>query len=341
MDKQSENTAPAAPHTPPAISGLSFRRFRGPADYPHMLAVIEGCNQADGIERKQTLEELAHYYDHLTNCDPYQDMLMAEIDGRLIGYNRAFWGRETEGNYVYAHIGFLLPAWRRRGIGTYMLRAAQARLRQIAADHPAAPRYYEAWVAEEEVAAHALFEAEGYHIARTAYEMTRDLARPIPDLRLPEGLTLRAAEPDHDRAIWEAYQEAFRDHWGHRQATEADYERWRTSPIHDRGLWQVAWDGDVVAGMVLNFILPTENEEYGRRRGYTEDICVRRPWRGQGVASALIANSLRLLRELEMTEAALTVDTKNHSGALKLYQKMGYEMVNQTATYRKRMDGGS
>ena len=339
MDKQFENTAPAAPQAPPAIQGLTFRRIRGSVDYPHMLAVIEASYRADGIQHKITLEELAHNYDHLTNCDPHTDMLMVEGDGELIGYIRAFWDKETEGNYVYNHVGFLLPAWRRHGIGTYLLRAAEARLREIASDHPASDRYFETWATEEEVAAHALFEAEGYHIARTAYEMTRDLAQPIPELELPEGLTLRSAEPDQDRAIWDAYQEAFRDHWGHRQTTEADYERWRSSPSHDRGLWQVAWDGDVVVGMVLNFILPEENEEYSRRRGYTEDICVRRPWRGQGVASALIANSLRTLRELEMTEAALTVDSKNRSGALKLYQKMGYEVDNQTATYRKRMDG--
>jgi ribosomal protein S18 acetylase RimI-like enzyme len=41
----------------PAISGLSFRHFRGESDYPHMLAVIMSSAEADKIERADTVEE--------------------------------------------------------------------------------------------------------------------------------------------------------------------------------------------------------------------------------------------------------------------------------------------
>jgi len=34
----------------PDIPGLTFRGFRGEADYPAMLAVIEASKQADGLE---------------------------------------------------------------------------------------------------------------------------------------------------------------------------------------------------------------------------------------------------------------------------------------------------
>ena len=55
----------------------------------------------------------------------------------------------------------------------------------------------------------------------------------------------------------------------------------------DPTLWRVAWEGDRVVGMVLSFIDKDENAEYGRLRGYTENICVRRrvaqarAWRGR------------------------------------------------------------
>ena len=65
-----------------------------------------------------------------------------------------------------------------------------------------------------------------------------------------------------------------------------------SDPDFDPSLWRVAWQGDEVAGMVLSFINKDENEMYGRKRGYTENICVRRPWRKQGLAKALIALSL-------------------------------------------------
>lgn len=100
-------------------------------------------------------------------------------------------------------------------------------------------------------------------------------------------------------------------------------------------LWQVAWAGDEVAGMVLNFIDEAENTEYGRQRGYTETICVRRPWRRLGLARALIARSFQVLKDQGMTEAALGVDAENISGALRLYQSMGFQVVKQHTAYRK------
>ena len=86
---------------------------------------------------------------------------------------------------------------------------------------------------------------------------------------------------------------------------------------------------------MLNFIDKSENGAYGRLRGYTEGIFVRRPWRGQGLAKALIARSLEMLKAIGMTEAALGVDAENLSGALHLYRKMGFEESKRHTTYRK------
>ena len=67
-------------------------------------------------------------------------------------------------------------------------------------------------------------------------------------------------------------------------------------PNLDTSLWRVAWDGDDVVGSVMTFIWPEENESLGLNRGWLEHISVRRPWRNQGVAKALIVDLLRTLR---------------------------------------------
>jgi len=66
-----------------------------------------------------------------------------------------------------------------------------------------------------------------------------------------------------------------------------------------------------------------------------EDISVRRPWRRRGLARALIAASIAVLREQGMTEGALGVDTENPSGALRLYESCGFLAVKREAAYRK------
>ena len=324
--------------TPPEISGLTFRRFRDESDYAHMLAVINGSKDADGIERSETLEELQNNYQHLLNCDPYQDVLFAEVDGKPVGYSRVFWERLDEGIRVYNLFGFLLPEWRRKGIGTAMLHFNEARLRQIALDHPnGEPRYFQSWAADTEISTRALLESQGYEPIRHGYHMVRDLSEPFPAAPLPEGLEIRPVNADQVLAVIHAANEAFQDHWGNRPIADEEIEGWMKNPNFRPELWKVAWDGDQIAGSVQNYYSPEENEEYERKRGYTEGISTRRPWRRRGVASALIVESMKMFKAIGMTETAHGVDTENTSGALRLYQSLGYKVVKQESIYRKAM----
>ena len=170
--------------------------------------------------------------------------------------------------------------------------------------------------------------------------MVRDLSRPIPERPLPAEVEIRpVVEADH-RRIWDADAEAFRDHWNRADRTEADFEAWFASPDLDTSLWRVAWDGDEIAGSVMTFVFPGENEQLGLRRGWLEHVSVRRPWRRRGLASALIVDSLRVLLELGMTEAALGVDSENPTGALHLYEALGFHRARTGVAYRKAFTAG-
>ena len=139
------------------------------------------------------------------------------------------------------------------------------------------------------------------------------------------------------RAIWDAMWEARRDHWGYVEPTEQDFERWISGRLFTPELWQVAWEGEQVAGMVLNRIDREQNEQYRRRRGYTQDVFVRRPWRRRGLARALLVRSIQMFRAMDMAETALGVDTQNPSGALRLYESLGYREIQRHTVYDKEM----
>lgn len=51
MDEQAIITQPGAP----AIPGPVFRRFRGEADCPTIVAILNACDAADGIDYVRTL----------------------------------------------------------------------------------------------------------------------------------------------------------------------------------------------------------------------------------------------------------------------------------------------
>jgi ribosomal protein S18 acetylase RimI-like enzyme len=307
-----------------------------------MLKVIHGSRVVDGLERAETLVDVTNTYAHLHNCDPYRDMLFIEVGGEVVAYSRVWWAQEGSGQWIGFQFGNVLPEWRRKGIGSYLLRFNEDRLSQIAAQLKEnnqvpmdAPCLYDNFVNNSEVDRKNLLERRGYLAVRYAFEMVRPDLENIPDLPLPMGVGVRPVEPEHLRMIWEASNEAFRDHWGYIADPWEDFERLMDDPDYDPSLWRVAWQGDQVVGMVMSFIDKDQNELYGWKRGYTENIFVRRPWRKQGVAKALIALSLNALKERGMTEAALGVDAENISGALHLYESMGYRETKTSTIYRK------
>jgi ribosomal protein S18 acetylase RimI-like enzyme len=97
--------------------------------------------------------------------------------------------------------------------------------------------------------------------------------------------------------------------------TETDYERWMSWEYNDPSLWKVAFAGSAAVGQVLNHINAAENTTLNRKWGYTESISVQREWRRRGLARALIAESMRMFRDMGMEHAALGVHTTNPNGA--------------------------
>ena len=170
--------------------------------------------------------------------------------------------------------------------------------------------------------------------------MRRDLTEPIPTTDLPVGLELRPVLAEHHRAIFDAEVEAFRDHWGHREKTDNDFELTLKTEELDPSLWVVAWDGDEIGGVVQNWIWASENAELGVQRGWLEHISVRRPWRRRGLARAITAESLRRLRDRGMTEAMLGVDADNPHGALGLYEGLGFTVDKRSTVYRRALARG-
>jgi GNAT superfamily N-acetyltransferase len=328
-------------HVPgaPEIPGLTFRRFLGASDYPKIVEIFNACKEIDGIEHTLNEEDIAHNYEHLERSDPFTDMVFAEVDGETIAYSRVGWYQESQGDYIYYALGWIHPDWRRKGIGTAILKHNERRLREIAAEHPdSAIKWFQNDHNDVQVDVAALLKGNNYEPVRWGYEMTRPIGDPVPEAPMPAGLEVRLVKKEHYRLIHEAANEAFRDHWGHSESTEEDYQRWLAWPHINPKLWKVAWDGDQVAGMVLNWSNPEETKEYGRKRGWTDPICVRGPWRRHGLARSLLVQSVLMFREIGFDETALGVDTQNPNHALNLYEGVGYKMVRKGITYRKRLD---
>lgn len=322
------------------LPGLHIRRFAGESDYPNILAVLNGMLRADGIQQLATLEEIANNYQRLINCDPYQDMLFIELNGEVQGYGRGWWMEEESGLRRYITLLYLLPPLRQDALGHSLTDWFEARHRQIAAEHPArTDSVLEVFANDNQPWITNLWQARGYQAVRYGFDMVRDLSLPIVDVPCPPGIEVRPVGKDQLRLCWDASQEAFRDHWGFVPSTEAQYEGWLKDVTDDYPLWKVGWAGEEIAGQVQNFVNKEENTEFNRARGYTEAISTRRLYRKQGLARYLLTESMKMFKEMGMSETALGVDAQNPNGALKLYESVGYTVVLKGVTYRKPITG--
>jgi len=321
----------------PAIRGLRFRRYR-PTDLAALARLIEVVEIDQGTFEIPGEAALANEFANTADFEPARDVLLAEVDGQLVAASRR--GRLIrDGEHEFSTFGWVHPGWRRRGLGRAMLRQAEAELRVRAAKEEAAadgrPAYLATWSYDLATGAVALLTAEGYRPVRWFLAMARSLADPIDEPRLPDGVEVRPTDADRARSVLVADAEAFRDHWGAHELTEADIERTLRDPDGDLTLWKVAWSGDEVVGSVLPVIYPTDNAALGTRRAWLDRVSVRRPWRRLGVASALIGLALLDLRARGMEVAMLGVDSDNPTGAVGLYERLGFRPDRRSAAYRK------
>lgn len=324
----------------PKINGVVFRRFKDKSDYSVISSVGKRSWEADGVENIETEEELANEYDNLSNRDQSSEIVIAEIMGEPVAYGQIWPEPDSSGERVFWHIAHVVPEWRRTALRRAIFRFNETQIRLAARNQP--------WPGKTSVGAWALDEpndwremvlAEGYTPVMRFYEMIRQNLESILDNPLPEGLELRAVKPEHYPEIWNARKEALREKpfFVESRYDREHYELWLNGPTFMPDLWQVAWNGDRVAGMAENHV-PLENQAFDRKRGHTQLLFVLPRWRRRGLAKALLAKSLVMMREIGLEEATLDVETQNTSGEIQLYAGMGYRVAEKYAHYKKSLD---
>ena len=322
----------------PAGLRLRVRPFRDASDYEAMATLESLANVHDGIPWLPTAEAIKAEYDGADGLDPRADIAVVEnADGLVAVAVTERTVRDRVPNYDLW--GYVHPDHRRLGIGSALFEHNLARIAvRVPAEDPVGAVLLRAHAEEGQTGHEILLETHGFNPIRQFLLMRRAGFEGIPDAPLPAGLELRPVAADQHRRIWEAECEAFQDHWGAHTFTEHDFDVTFGRSALDTSLWTVAWDGDEVAGVAQGWIWREENATLGIERGWLEKISVRRPWRQRGLGRALTAAGLARLRDAGMSEAMLGVDAQNPTGALGLYERLGFEVEQRMIAYQRSFD---
>jgi GNAT superfamily N-acetyltransferase len=146
---------------------------------------------------------------------------------------------------------------------------------------------------------------------------------------LPEGVTLETFRPEDALSFYETFEAAFRDHWEHHSI---GFERWweekQRAPDFDPTIWFLVRDGDDVAAVIRN-----DPELNGG--GYVGALGVARPWRGKGLARALLLRTFAEFYSRGVRRITLGVDAESPTGATQLYESVGMTVESAAVVYEK------
>jgi len=239
--------------------------------------------------------------------------------GRIVG--AAALHRRGEANLAdnYVH-----PDSRGRGIGSSLLEWSERRTAEQGVDS------IRTATLSTGTCGRALIEGRGYRYIRSFYRMVIDLREQPATPVWPEGFTVGGLEPGDDRAVYEAVEGSFADHWGYLPRT---FQEWnvRNGPLSERLCYLVRdGEGTIVAAEIC------DEEAFGA--GHVAILGVRSAWRRRGIAEALLRHAFCELYVRGQRRVGLGVDAENTTGATRLYERVGMRVALQEDAYEKMLD---
>jgi ribosomal protein S18 acetylase RimI-like enzyme len=246
--------------------------------------------------------------------DPTRDVWVAVDDETIVGYGELTADRG-------ARVG-VLPEQAGRGVHERVLHALEEAAR--ARGMP----WVTAIATDVDKAALAVYEAEGWNASREVRRMWVDHESEPPPAVFPEGITVRTYDDEDAERVHGLLDDAYlgwddeyvavpHDDWLAFMTTGSDY---------DPRCWFLAEAGGELAGVCLNW-----------STGWVKDLAVRPEWRRRGLGEALLRHTFRELFQRGVRRIGLKVDSRNGTGAPRLYERLGFVTDRRYTMFLKRL----
>ena len=319
-----------APHrlAAPIHPDVAVWRPLTPDDAPALARLHRA---ADAIDHPDWTVPEAELSDRLgrESVDLLHDSMAAVTDsGEIVAYGLNIVGPNPETFVRVVLDGAIHTDVRGRGIGRQLLQWQRGRAQQqLSASDLALPGWILIWQSNDNVSGVKLAELLGFRPVRYSATLARDLAAPIAERAADASLRLLPWATSLSDAALDAHRSAFRDHWGSQPASQEMWDEMVTDEFYRADLSFLAVAADdpaTVIGYALVSVFEHDFELQGYSSSYVNLVGTRREWRGQGIASALLAKVLTASQAAGLEKVVLDVDVENPTGAVGLYESLGF-----------------
>lgn len=310
-----------------SLDGYTVRGYQ-PGDAEALTGLYNAIEQAVGGHPGYTADETQAVLDATVADHSADARLVFTPAGELAGAGIVT--TPPDGGYRVDLYGGVHPSHVGRGIGRAVLAWQEERAAEIRKSvAPDAEWTLEVGMNLADERAARTFERFGFAVARYFFEMLAP-ARAGVDAQVPAGLRVITYEPRYEQAVYDAHMEAFRDHWGYQKR---DFDSWTgfttKSDTFRPDLSRIAFDGEEIAGYILSY------DDADEDRAYVGQVGTRRPWRRRGLARGLLADVLGAAAAAGKGHVYLAVDADSATGAVGVYERVGFEVEARAAAYHK------
>lgn len=287
--------------------------------------------EGENYSAEDLLEELGD-----PHLDLERDTVGLWAGDQLVGYAKASAPTAVVDVARIRTEGTVHPEWRRRGLGTALMHWLIKRSGELyAARYPDSDGEINNNTISTNTGANVLLQRLGFEECRYSFVMQLALDQPVPEVPLPDGLRMVRFDPQYDEPLRLTHNEVFLDHWGSTPKDPEHWKTWFTGARAFRGdLSYLVLDGDTIATYVLGYEYEADTEATGVREVWVGTVGTRRSHRGRGLARATLAKVLTEAAQAGYQRAGLGVDAENPTGALGLYERLGFTTVSKWATFR-------
>lgn len=320
-----------SPALPDAGPNLQWRPLQED-DLEALFALLRRIEEHDDPPYRSTREEVSDSALSEWTSLPQNSLAGFDEQGELRAYGVVTGPEDGDKPRSFLE-GGVDPRERHRGVGSAMLGWQIDRARELVAGLGGTGQLIvhveDGMNASGELVERHGFSPGGYHT-----EMRRDLRTETVEIpQVPRPLELRPWSYELDDAIRLAHGEAFGA-----DSRPPSAERWQEGRTYFVPEWSFlvldhTSDRAQVAGYILSSKYEQDWEALGWSEGYVDMLGVRAPWRGKGIATALLTRVMGAYAESGMEYAALGLDHPSRDDSFGLFDKLGFIPTRDSTTY--------